>query len=42
MNRNEEYQALLQELEPTPPALDGTAERALQLLRLELGEEGDT
>ena len=33
MNRNEEYQALLQELEPTPPALDGTAERALRRRR---------
>ena len=30
MTRNEEYQALLQELEATPPALDGTAERALR------------
>ena len=30
MNRNEEYQALLQELEATPSALDGTAERALR------------
>ena len=33
MNRNEEYQALLQELEPTPPALDGTVERALRRRR---------
>lgn len=33
MNRNEEYQALLQELEATPPALDGTAERALRRRR---------
>ena len=33
MNRNEEYQALLQELEPTPPALEGTAERALRRRR---------
>lgn len=30
MTRNEEYQVLLQELEATPPALDGTAERALR------------
>ena len=29
MNRNEEYQALLQELAITPAALEGTAERAL-------------
>lgn len=35
MNRNEEYQALLQELEATPPALDGTAERALRRRRRE-------
>ena len=28
MNRNQEYEALLRELEPTPPALDDTAERA--------------
>ena len=33
MNRNEEYQALLQELEATPSALDGTAERALRRRR---------
>ena len=33
MTRNEEYQALLQELEATPPALDGTAERALRRRR---------
>ena len=33
MSRNEEYQALLQELEATPPALDGTAERALRRRR---------
>ena len=33
MNRNEEYQALLQELEPTPPALAGTTERALRRRR---------
>ena len=33
MTRNEEYQALLQELEPTPPALEGTAERALRRRR---------
>ena len=33
MNRNEEYQALLQGLEATPPALDGTAERALRRRR---------
>ena len=30
MNRNEEYRALLQELEPTPPALDTAVERALK------------
>ena len=29
MTRNEEYQALLQELETTPAALDGAVERAL-------------
>lgn len=33
MNRNEEYKALLQELEPVPTALDGTAERALRRRR---------
>ena len=33
MTRNEEYQALLQELEPTPPALAGTTERALRRRR---------
>ena len=33
MTRNEEYQVLLQELEATPPALDGTAERALRRRR---------
>ena len=33
MNRNEEYKTLLQELEPVPPALDGTAERALRRRR---------
>ena len=33
MTRNEEYQALLQELEPTPAALEGTAERALRRRR---------
>ena len=33
MTRNEEYQALLQELEPTPPPLAGTAERALRRRR---------
>ena len=33
MNRNQEYEALLRELEPTPPALDGTAERAARRLR---------
>mgnify|MGYP001753993644 CR=1 FL=1 len=30
MTRNEEYQALLQELETTPAALDGAVERALR------------
>ena len=30
MNRNEEYRALLQELETTPPALDTAVERALK------------
>ena len=30
MNRNDEYRALLQELEPTPPALDTAVERALK------------
>ena len=35
MNRNEEYKALLQELEPVPTALDGTAERALRRRRRE-------
>ena len=33
MNRNEEYKALLQELEPVPTALDGAAERALRRRR---------
>ena len=33
MNRNEEYKALLQELEPTPAALEGTAKRALRRRR---------
>ena len=33
MTRNEEYQSLLQELETAPPALDGTAERALRRRR---------
>ena len=33
MNRNQEYEALLRELEPAPPALDGTAERAARRLR---------
>ena len=33
MNRNEEYQALLQELEATPAALDTTVERALRRRR---------
>lgn len=35
MNRNQEYEALLQELEATPAALDGTAERALRRRRRE-------
>ena len=35
MNRNQEYEALLQELDPTPAALDGTAERALRRRRRE-------
>ena len=30
MTRNEEYQALLQELETPPAALDGAVERALR------------
>ena len=30
MTRNEEYQALLPELETTPAALDGAVERALR------------
>ena len=29
MNRNTEYDALLAELEPTPPALEYTVQRAL-------------
>ena len=33
MTRNEEYQSLLQELEIAPPALDGTADRALRRRR---------
>ena len=33
MNRNEEYRALLQELEPTPPALDTAVERAMERRR---------
>ena len=33
MTRNEEYQALLNELEPTPPALAGTVDRALRRRR---------
>ena len=33
MTRNEEYLTLLQELETTPAALDGTAERALRRRR---------
>ena len=33
MNRNQEYEALLQELEATPATLDGTAERALRRRR---------
>lgn len=33
MNRNEEYNALLRELEQTPPALDGTVDRARARLR---------
>ena len=35
MNRNQEYEALLQELEATPAALDGTAKRALRRRRRE-------
>ena len=35
MNRNQEYEALLQELEATPATLDGTAERALRRRRRE-------
>lgn len=35
MNRNQEYEALLQELEVTPAALDGTAKRALHRRRRE-------
>ena len=35
MNRNQEYEALLQEMEATPAALDGTAERALRRRRRE-------
>ena len=33
MNRNEEYNALLRELEQTPPELDGTVDRARARLR---------
>lgn len=33
MNRNEEYNALLRELEQVPPALDGTVDRARARLR---------
>ena len=33
MNRNEEYRALLQELETTPPALDTAVERAMERRR---------
>ena len=35
MNRNEEYKAILHELEPMPAALDGTVERALRRRRRE-------
>ena len=37
MTRNEEYQALLQELETTPAALDGAVERALRRRKREIG-----
>lgn len=33
MNRQQEYEALLQELEPTPPALDTAVDRALERQR---------
>lgn len=33
MNRTEEYNALLHELEQTPPELDGTVDRARARLR---------